>query len=157
MRKFTYLLLLTFYALSATSQNNAKPRVTWNKGGYASIALAQGGTRNWAPGGDRFSLAVNGFLKLYANRNSGRWNWSNVAETNFGLINTSRAGIIKNDDKIDMGSRVSYAVGKNKLFRVGGLANFRTQFADGYNYDSSVKKRISAFLAPGNFCVVARR
>lgn len=123
----------------------------WKKGGSFSLALAQGGSRNWAPGGDRFSLAVNSFLTLYANKTINRRHWDNSVEATYGLVNTTLAGVIKNDDKLDILSRWSYELGKQEVrkWRLSVLANIRTQLTDGFDYDEAERRRISAFLAPG--------
>ncbi|MCU0321638.1 MAG: DUF3078 domain-containing protein [Chitinophagaceae bacterium] len=127
---------------------------SWQKGGMISLTLAQGGTRNWAPGGDRFSLAGNGFLNLYANHTKGKFQFNTMLDANYGLLLTEAWGAIKNDDKFEVLNKWNYPIFKaNKKgitrFRVGLTTNFRTQFADGYDYDGDVRKRISAFLAPG--------
>jgi hypothetical protein len=147
MRKLL-CVLLTPILINASAQN--KDSIRWDKSGMISLTLAQGGTRNWAPGGDRFTLAVNGFITLQANRTKGKHHSDNILEANYGLVNTQVAGVIKNDDKLDFNSRLTYELGKAdiKKWRIGTHTNFRTQFADGYDYDGTERKRISAFLAP---------
>lgn len=124
----------------------------WTKGGMIILAGSQGGSRNWAPGGDRFTLGANGFLTLFANHTKKRGHWDNRLEANYGLLNSRTYGIVKNDDKIDFISRWSHELGKattGRKFRYGVMANFRSQFVDGYDFDGEIKKRISSFLAPG--------
>ncbi|MDB5190849.1 MAG: hypothetical protein JWQ96_412 [Segetibacter sp.] len=158
MRKLLLTALLFAAAVGVWAQDktsNSKKSATkatkgyWKKGGMLSLTLSQGGTRNWAPGGDRFTLAGNTFINLYGNKTKGRCNWDNMLDANFGLQNSDVYGILKNDDKLDLVSRWSHELGKKDLrhFRLGALLNFRTQFVDGYDYDN-VKKRISTFLAP---------
>ncbi len=132
-----------------------KAQGKWDNGGVISFAVAQAGTRNWAAGGDRFSLSANAFLYLYAKHTIGRGHWDNMADASFGLLNSRAFGLVKNDDKLELTSRWSYELGKKTVrhFRVGAVVNFRTQFADGYDYDEVEKRRISAFLAPGIFIV----
>ena len=137
-----------------TKKNTVKG--TWKRGGMISLAAAQGGTRNWAPGGERFTLSANGFLNLYANHTKGKCHWDNMMDANYGLLNTDKWGVVKNDDKLELLSKWGYEIAKpNKKgvnrYRVGLTANFRTQFVDGYDYDGEQRKRISSFLAPGIF------
>ncbi|MBC7587983.1 MAG: DUF3078 domain-containing protein [Chitinophagaceae bacterium] len=135
----------------------AKPTVKgkWVTGGMFSLAAAQGGSRNWAPGGDRYSMATNAFLNLYANNKKGKCHWDNMLDVNYGLMYTEKYGAIKNDDKFDLTSKWTHEVGKlinkdsSKAFRYGITGNFRTQLTDGYDYDGETRKRISDFFAPG--------
>jgi hypothetical protein len=121
----------------------------WDFGGRAAVSLSQTGSRNWAPGGDRFTLSGNGFLYLYANMAKGKSHWDNWGDFNYGMQNNKVYGLIKNDDKLEINSRYSYSLDKKDKFRAGIWANFRTQFVDGYSYDESSRTRISSFLAPG--------
>lgn len=142
--------------VSTTAKSNTKKPKTkgkWVKGGLASFTVGQAGSRNWAAGGDRFTLSANAFLYLYANQTKGRGHWDNMLDASYGLLKSRSMGLLKNDDKLELTSRWSYELGKKTVrhFRVGALVNFRTQFVDGYDYDGEVKKRISSFLAPGIF------
>lgn len=172
MRKVFILVIFFFALVGAIAQQSKKEasstvaspsklktptkriKGSWQKGGMISLTLAQGGTRNWAPGGDRFSLAGNGFLNLYANHTKGKFQFNTMLDANYGLLLTEAWGAIKNDDKFEVLNKWNHPIFKaNKKgitrFRVGLTTNFRTQFADGYDYDGDVRKRISAFLAPG--------
>jgi hypothetical protein len=127
---------------------------SWTKGGMISLTLSQGGTRNWAPGGERFSLASNGFLNLYANHTKGKWQFNTSLDANYGLMNTESWGGIKNDDKLEILNKWNIPIAKPSKkginrYRLGLTTNFRTQFADGYDYDGEQRKRVSSFLAPG--------
>ncbi|WP_207495581.1 DUF3078 domain-containing protein [Aridibaculum aurantiacum] len=158
MRKLILTALYTSACIGLTAQpTSSTTRTTtvtnkttsqWKRGGMVSVSLSQGGTRNWAPGGDRFTLAANGFLNLYANHTKGNLHWDNMLDANFGFLNSNKFGIVKNDDKLDFVSRLTRQIGTTS-FRYGAWGNFRTQFADGYDYDGDIPKRISAFLAPG--------
>ena len=127
---------------------------SWKKGGMISLTLSQGGSRNWAPGGERFSLASNGFLNLYANHTKGKWQFNTSLDANYGLMNTESWGTVKNDDKFELNNKWSIPVGKLSKkgvnrYRFGLTTNFRTQFSDGYDYDGEQRTRVSSFLAPG--------
>ena len=163
MRRSLLVLLLTITALgvgaqdkkSSSKKKSTNKKVTghWTKGGMATLALAQAGSRNWAAGGDRFTLSANAFLTLYANETKGKCHWDNLVDASYGLQNSRAYGLIKNDDKLELTSRWSHDLGRKDVrrFRLGFILNFRTQFEDGYDYDGAEKRRISAFLAPGIF------
>ncbi len=141
---------------STTPAAATKPTVkaTWKTGGMISLTLAQGGSRNWAPGGERFVMATNGFLNLFANQTKGKWTWNSMMDANFGMMNTDKYGTVKNDDKLELISKWTREVGTPSAkginrYRLGLTTNFRTQFADGYDFDGEQNKRISSFFAPG--------
>jgi len=138
-------------ASKTSTSKTKKNKSVWKRGGRVSLTLSQGGTRNWAPGGDRFTMSSNAFLNLYANNTNGRTHWDNSVDANFGLQNSNAYGILKNDDKLDFVTRLTHDLGKQPVhkFRYGAWANFRTQFVPGYDYDNAEKTRISDFLAPG--------
>lgn len=139
-----------------TALKTPKKRVkgSWTKGGMISLTLSQGGSRNWAPGGERFSLASNGFLNLYANHTKGKFQFNTSLDANYGLMNTESWGNVKNDDKFEILNKWTLPIAKPSKkginrYRIGLTTNFRTQFTDGYDYDGEQRRRVSSFLAPG--------
>lgn len=152
MRYLIHLLIGLLFIQNGVAQPADTSR-HWNAGGTLSVALSQGGTRNWAPGGDRFTFAGNAFLHVFANYEKGRSRWDNMLDVNYGMQHTRVFGLVKNDDKVDFVSKWNHILGskKAKHWSYGGFVNFRTQIADGYDYDDEVRRRISAFLAPGIF------
>jgi hypothetical protein len=62
------------------------------------------------------------------------------------MVNTSSQGLRKNDDRIDYFSKYTYKIKPKWGF--GAVANFRTQFTNGYKYDVTPREKISGFLAP---------
>ena len=121
---------------------------TWKSGGLFNLNFGQGSQSNWSAGGDDFSLSINSYLGFYAFYKKDRYSWDNTIDLNFGYINTTSLGSRKNDDRIDLLSKVGYEL-KRKL-NLTTLLNFHTQFAKGYNYNSSNSKELlSNFLSPG--------
>lgn len=118
----------------------------WIKGGSVSLNGTQGSLRNWAAGGDKFSLAINSYVNYYLFYRNGRQNWDNNLDFNFGLLQSTSTGTRKNDDRLDILSKYGYNF-DGKWF-LSGLFNFRTQFFDGYNYSSDDKTFSSTFLSP---------
>lgn len=118
----------------------------WVKGGSVALNGTQGSLRNWAAGGDKFSMAINSYVNYYLFYRNGRQNWDNNLDFNFGLLQSTSNGTRKNDDRLDVLSKYGYNF-DGKWF-LTGLFNFRSQFFDGYNYSSSSKSLSSTFLSP---------
>jgi hypothetical protein len=118
----------------------------WKKGGLYSINFSQGSLKNWAAGGDEFSLSVNSLLSLYAFLKKDKHSWDNSFDFNLGLLRSSSLGTRKNDDRIDLLSKYGRSV--SKQWNVASLFNFRTQLLNGYSYDKDQRTLTSAFLSP---------
>lgn len=118
----------------------------WVKGGSVALNGTQGSLRNWAAGGDKFSLAINSYVNYYLFYRNGRQNWDNNLDFNFGLLQSTSTGTRKNDDRLDVLSKYGYNF-DGKWF-LTGLFNFRTQFFDGYSYSSNARTFSSTFLSP---------
>jgi hypothetical protein len=118
----------------------------WKIGGAGSINLSQGYLSYWAEGGQSSisSLAV---LQLFANQKVNKFNWDNFLEMKYGLLKSGDLDIRKNEDKIEMSSKVGYKAIYNLYYSVN--MDFKTQIDYGYEYpnDSTI---ISAFMSPGS-------
>ncbi|MCU7550237.1 DUF3078 domain-containing protein [Chitinophagaceae bacterium LB-8] len=123
----------------------------WRIGGLYNLNLAQGSLRNWAAGGDEFSLTITSILSLFAFYQKDRHSWDNTLDFNFGFLRTTSLGSRKNDDRFDIVSKYGYAI--SSKWNLSGLFNFRTQFFKGYTYSTNVKTFASAFLSPANILI----
>lgn len=120
----------------------------WKTGGVFNLNLGQGSQSNWSAGGDDFSFSTASYLGLHAFYKKGRYSWDNTIDFNYGLVNTTSQGTRKNDDRIDLLSKVGYEL-QPKL-NLAGLVNFHSQFSKGYSYNTDGSKDLlSNFLAPG--------
>lgn len=120
----------------------------WNTGGQFDLNLSQGSQSNWAAGGDDFSFSLNSYFGLYAFYKKDRYSWDNTIDLNYGLVNTSSLGTRKNDDRMDLLSKVGYQIAPK--LSLAALFNFHSQFSKGYRYNSDGSKDLlSDFLAPG--------
>ena len=106
----------------------------WIKGGLFNLNIAQGSLKNWAAGGDEFSLSLNMYANAHAFYTKGKVSWDNNVDINLGYINTTSLGTRKNDDRFDFLSKAGYSLGSK--FFVSALLNMRTQFFDGYTYST---------------------
>lgn len=122
----------------------------WKTAGVYNLNIGQGSQKNWAAGGDDFSFTVNSYLGLQAFYKKGRYSWDNTLDLNYGMLNTTSLGTRKNDDRIDLLSKVGYEIAPK--LNLTGLFNFHSQFSKGYNYltDGS-KELLSDFMSPGYF------
>jgi hypothetical protein len=120
----------------------------WNTGGMFNLNIGQGSQSNWAAGGDEFSFSLASYLGFYAFYKKGRYSWDNTLDLNYGFLNTTSLGTRKNDDRIDLLSKVGYELAPK--LNLAALFNFHSQFSKGYNYNNDGTKDIlSDFLAPG--------
>lgn len=123
----------------------------WNISGMGTLNVSQAGYSNWAVGGQN-SLGLIGMVNLNINYSKGKHSWANIIDLAYGFqflgIGTSSQQYTKTDDKIELTSTYGYEIHPNKKWYFSILANFRTQFSNGYKLpdDSTV---ISAIMAPG--------
>ncbi|HNF72209.1 MAG TPA: DUF3078 domain-containing protein [Chitinophagaceae bacterium] len=135
----------------------------WNRGGLLNIGLNQAMLENWAAGGERMSLAVNGQFNGFVARIKANTVFENTLDLYYGLNYVASNDFIprKLDDRIDFSSRYGmqpkkWTASKNKLKQTTyftGLFRFQSQFTEGYNYSQNNWKDnpISEFMAPGYF------
>lgn len=119
----------------------------WAAGGTYRLSIGQGSQSNWAAGGDDFSFTVNTSLHLFGFYKKVKHSWDNTLDLNFGFINTTSLGSRKNDDRFDLLTKYGYRL--NKKLNLATLANFRSQFLDGFSYPNNVKTFASTFMSPG--------
>jgi hypothetical protein len=122
----------------------------WKIQGTGALAISQAAFSNWAAGGEN-SIGLAAFINLKANYRNGKHVWANTIDLGYGfqyLGIGADARSTKTNDKIELTTAYGYEIHKNKHWYATFLANFRTQFASGYNYpDDSTE--ISKFMAPG--------
>jgi hypothetical protein len=162
------ILLLTglFYCLLSYSQDetvkklrtetekdikkdpNDTTKKSWKTGGMYSLNVSQGSLSNWAAGGEKFSIAVNSLLSVYAFYKKDKHSWDNTFDFNLGYVKTTSLGSRKNDDRFDLLSKYGYAL--SPKLNAATLFNLRSQFFQGYTYsDDNTKTYSSNFMAPG--------
>lgn len=123
----------------------------WKRGANLNLGVAQGNSSNWAAGAERSSLALNGYVNLFANLKDGKRRWMNNLDLFYAIQNNTSQGFRKNDDRIDLYSKYTYQLSEKWAFGVVG--NLRTQFTDGFDYNKTPKERTSGFLAPAYLTV----
>jgi len=144
------LCALTVSAQVTESEKKLKTLETdtlsgWKTGAVTGVNLAQTALVNWSAGGES-SVAINGFLSVFANYKNEKSAWDNSLDVGYGLLQQGVGkGFIKTDDRFDLLSKYGQKAFSDFYYTV--LVNFKTQFAPGYNYPNDSVK-ISNFLAP---------
>ena len=142
------VIAILFTAMNTSGQDEIAADTTkpWSIEGFGALNLNQVSFTNWAAGGDN-SISFSVVGNLIANYHNNKHNWENRADLLFGIIRTDEMGVRKNDDRMELETKYGYELSNDKKWLAMGLANFKSQFANGYNYpnDSLV---ISRFAAP---------
>ena len=129
--------------LKAIAADSVKP---WNVGGVISINGQQVSLTNWSAGGNN-SISLGGLVNVFAKYKKGKITWDNNLELGYGVIKQGdNKQWWKNDDKIQFSSKFGRQL--KKSWYATALGDFRTQFADGFNYPND-SVYISRFMAPG--------
>ncbi|MBL7994876.1 DUF3078 domain-containing protein [bacterium] len=118
---------------------------SWKTGGALGLNFNQVGLKNWSGGGEN-SLAVNGLVNLFANMKKDKISWDNTLELGYGLVKQGDLGVRKSDDKIVLTSKFGREAIQHWSYT--GLLDFRTQFANGFDYKTTPKSKISEFMSP---------
>ena len=132
---------------SAGRKANVLPpdSMKWKNGGNVSLNFTQTHLSNWSAGGEK-SLALSSMANLYANYKKDKIIWENYAFMAFGLIKAGDRKAVKNNDQINMGSRVGLQMTKKWYYTAAMLG--KSQFAPGYKYSATDTVQVSTFLAP---------
>lgn len=145
----TLLFLMVGICSIASAQNDtiAKMDTVWTTGGIFTASFNQVSLTNWAAGGQN-SMSLNNNVGLFAKYKKGKIAWDNNLDMGYGVIQQGEEKIRKNDDRLELNSKLGVNAGTSKFY-YSILFNFRSQFAEGFNYprnDSSLY--ISKFAAP---------
>lgn len=144
----SFILLLFIFILNADAQIAIIEDTTvkgWKKGGFLALNFNQVSLTNWAAGGESAlssTILGNAFIKYRKNDAY----FESVLDAGFGFITTPTQPLRKNEDKIELNAKYGKKARGN--FYYAGMLNFRTQFAEGFNFPNDTTV-ISRFLAPG--------
>ncbi|WP_313267041.1 DUF3078 domain-containing protein [Sphingobacterium sp.] len=144
--KSIILIALSLIAHETYAQTTAADSTkTWIIKGENTFLINQSSFSNWAAGGVN-SFSGNLTLNYDFNYKKGKWSWDNKVLAAYGLTFQKESDWRKNDDRLVLNSLLGHQASQYWLYTF--FLNFNTQFADGYDYTASPKKRISRFLAP---------
>jgi len=136
--------ILDAAAAAAAAVNEAEKQVEETpKPNYwtNSIDLAMGFTNtmlnSWAAGGYN-TVTLNSSFDGKANYKKELMSWDNRLQMEYGfLYSEDKEGLIqKNNDRIYLESTWGYQTGENSKWSYSASFNFRSQFADGYKYNT---------------------
>ncbi len=143
MKKMIVLLLFIPAVLHA--QEEADSLHTWKSGGVFTVNFSQVSLTNWMAGGKSSASGIF-MVNTFANYAKDKLSWDNSADLSYGFLKEKGSSLIKSNDKIDLTSKLG--IKTNSKWNYSFLANFKSQFAAGYNYPDT-ENAISRFLAPG--------
>lgn len=119
----------------------------WQKSAIVGLSVTQSAYSNWKAGGDD-SFAGKGGLDVTFQHYSEAIYQSHLFQLSFGQSWTEELGWRKIDDVLRYNYLVAYRTHKKWLPTFN--LDFRTQFANGYNYDlADDGVKVSTFMAPG--------
>lgn len=156
LKSFMFLGVLAFCGTTAIAQDAIKSEAKelkkektttsdttygWKHWGFFSLNFSQTALTNWAAGGTG-SYAVLGTVSVQNRYRSKQFLWENAMMLNYGLIKADGSSLQKNDDRIELYSRIGRkAIGD---WYYTGFASFKTQFDATFTED----KMISNFMSP---------
>ena len=149
----TLLPFFAFVLIFSTSkaQDAADTTLGWHRNGLTSVSFNQINLSNWAEGGEG-ALSLLAILNYDAKLRKELSQWDNTVNLGYGLVKTGDNDAQKSEDLIDLTSKYGYKAFKSWFYT--GRFNFKTQFAQGYNYpnDSVI---VSEFFSPATITLAA--
>jgi hypothetical protein len=145
-------LFLAGMALALTSAAQEQPRDTsWKVHGFAGLNASQTSLSNWQ-GGGQDNIMMGSVLNIEGvYRRDEFEQWTNKLDLQYGITKQGKLGTYrKNTDQIFFLTKYN-SRGFRKNWYYSLQADYRTQFAPGYNYkgDSTVGRAVSDFNSPG--------
>jgi hypothetical protein len=146
MKKLFIILIAMAMLPTLQAQDAEKKENPWKLKGETGLTYSNVMLKDWAAGGDNSnSLLWRGLVKL---NHEGKGRWENTLDMAYGLVQQGDQDLRKMNDKIDFLSKYS-ANGFNDKWRYMALLNFKSQFTDGFKYNSNSKDiLVSGFFAP---------
>lgn len=146
MKKLLAIILLL--PLFAFAQQDETKDTLWTTEGNFSLNFSQVSLTNWAAGG-KSSMSGIGMLNYKANYKKEKLSWDNSFDLRYGFLKEDNVDLRKSDDNIDISSKLGIQTSESSKWHYSGLLNFKSQFAEGINYDDVDEKVISKFMSPG--------
>lgn len=147
---FALLILSSINSYAQDSTSTATPKDTsWKTVGFFGLNASQTAMSNWQ-GGGQDNVALNAIFNAEAVYRKGKTTWSNKLDAQYGIIKPGQAKLFrKNIDQLFALSKLNIdAFAKHWYY--AAQADFRSQFAPGYNYvnDTISGNATSDFCSP---------
>jgi hypothetical protein len=147
----TILVALSYFSNAQEAPAQQIRDTTWKKAGFFGVNASQTALSDWQGGGQN-NVAAGAILNLEVKYQRDKFEqWINKLDAQFGMIKQGdRGGFRKNIDQLFFLTKYnSLAFGKHWFW--SAQADYRTQFAPGYNYagDSVIGRAVSDFNSPG--------
>lgn len=142
------LVLCSLIALPMMAQEQ-EPQKDWTFSGVGGLNVSQTSLTNWAAGGEN-NMAGNIYFNASANYKKGKLTWDNTIASDFGQAYTKTLKWQTTVDKLNLTSKVGYAV--IEKMSISAMGDFLTQYTPGYKSADSKNKGeayISNIMAPG--------
>lgn len=152
MKKTILLLnfLLFIFTLSKAQDTIKKDTTYWKKSGFFGLNISQTALSNWQ-GGGQDNVAANAITNAEAVYKKAKVTWTNKFDGQYGIIKPGDAKLFrKNIDQLFALSKLNIDAFHKHWFYAAQL-DYRTQFAQGYNYvgDSIAGRATSDMNSPG--------
>ncbi|EGV42651.1 DUF3078 domain-containing protein [Bizionia argentinensis JUB59] len=149
---FFFVILLTQFASAQPDSLYFKPALNpnlpvWKNKNTAGLDINEVAFVNWNSGGSNSIsglIGVNSSLR-YEYRN---FIWDSNLSARYGLNKQEDQEFRKTDDLLEIRSSLGFRKNKRTNWYYSARFNFKTQFANGYNYPNT-SNEISKFMAPG--------
>jgi len=118
----------------------------WERSNTVGLDINQVSFVNWNVGGNNSvaGLIKGAFIRKYV---KGNLNWNNELILKYGLNRQEGQGTRKTDDQIELNSTFGYRRDSVSNWYYSAKFNFKTQFANGYNYPNTTNE-ISGPFSP---------
>ncbi len=155
LTSFTLIsLCLTFSSMAQNAPSVPDTLAGWSQSWEVGLTGSQASYSNWSQGGVN-NIAATGSSDFIAKYRQNRFSYSFQLVTRFGQTRIQDEGVRKTDDRLAVRNRFLYDLAEDDSdFKLFSNINFRTQFAEGFNYGAGEDGEnilISDFMAPGYF------
>ena len=123
----------------------------WQNGLKGTLTFTQINLTNWVAGGNN-SVALTGYLGLFANYNRNKISWESNLDLGYGFIDQTGIGLRKTDDKFSLTSKLGYKISGGERWLWSTLIDLKTQFANGFAFPND-SVPISKFASPAYFII----